>query len=1033
MKDISQTITKRIIIFASIFCLVAVFPFTVNAVGEASTSGGATQGAIINNESNGQTTVLFENIDHFEAGNEYQTVTTLMLDTNYRDSSNIPDKAIITTETVLSAYVGSVYQQATTSEGITNKTADQSQLFSQLSQGSGLTDDLTSSWSVSVADIDNDGDEDLLFSEYSMDKKSRLYTNDGNGYFVNSDLLSDFLENQVVVNALTDYNNDGNLDIINGTNKNKQDRVLRNNGNTSFSEIDGVFDGTGYTHGIAFADVDLDGYADMFVSDYMPTGNNFLYINDNGLHFNVVKRAEISQANYSLGASFADYDNDGDADLFVPNDKMNANYLYENDGTGKMDLLDVAPFNEDLASSTGSSWGDYDNDGDLDLFVTNAGKQNNALYNNSGDGQFEKVTSGDLVSDGGDSHGSVWADFDNDGDLDLLVTNDQDQVNFLYMNQGDGTFVKDPQQSVCAKNGNSFATAVGDLNKDGFLDVVISTHSDEPNQVFFNNGNENHWIAIKLKGTNSNSQAIGAKVKVKTKVKGKTIWQMREVTSNTGGGANAQSSFTCHFGLGTLRKVDEVLIEWPSGYIQVLSKPDIDEEHSVTEEDGAMVSGIVFLDANENCNFDDGEERLANTRIRIESKDVTRYSYTNDEGQYNIHVVPDKYTLDMVSENWLVSCNDFDGLEVKIKKRGDDIEGLDFGVIARKYQPDLSVDVSTTAFRRGFDKNTFISITNDGTANARSVSVKLDLHENIEAQSSSVAWDKYANNTIYWKLDELPMNTDTMIILNEVVSLKAAMHDELTMNCSVSSVEADLDFSDNSVLFMDSVVGAIDPNDLLVSPNGRVLAGTTLEYTIRFQNVGNYPATFVKVFNTLPDYVDKSSFKMVSASHHYELIESEGGQKEWFFGNIQLLDSLTNEPESHGYVKYQVDVDDGLTSAVTLYNSADIIFDYNEAIATNTTITPVLFFPEGEDSNDVHIYPNPATDYVNVTIGANRAYIPVQHVEILSLLGTKVYSGDFSEFTLEVGVELNLPPGIYYLKATGTDDRVYTTTVVIRL
>lgn len=986
-------------------------------------------GDIVKNENTGITTIEFNNLPDLDADKTYTTETTLELNTNYNDGAEIPESSVISVETIISGDVGGVYQQATVSEGITNNTADQSQLlYRRLDDNSDLVTDLTNAWSVSVIDIDNDGDDDILFSEYTNDDKSRLYINDGTGAFERSYLLHDFLEKNIVVNAVTDYNNDGNLDVLSGTNLNRVNQLLRNNGNTSFSAIDGFFDDKGYTHGIAFADVNNDGFVDMFVSDYMPTRSNLLYINDEGLSYESDKRAGISQSNYSIGAVFADYDNDGDVDLFVPNDKHQANYLYKNNGAGNMELLDIAPFNAEMANSTGASWGDYDNDGDLDLFVANAGNQLNYLYENKGGDVFERILDEPFISDRGNSHGSVWVDMDNDGDLDLFVTNDKDQVNFLYLNNGDGTFAKEEQEIVCSKNGNPFATAVGDLNADGFLDIVVSTHSNEANQIFMNNGNSNHWLGVHLEGTNSNYQGLGAKVKVKSN----GVWQVREVTSNTGGGANAQSSFTAHFGLGDATSVDSLVINWPSGYQQVYTNVVVDQVKQVIEEDGGLVTGLVFIDANANCILDEGEELLNHARIQIQHDGVTRYFYTNDEGEYNAYLTPASYTINLAAENWDPSCGDFIDQQVTISQLGQNFENYNIGVEAVQYLPDLKIDYSSTAFRKGFEKQSYISVYNVGTAEATQVNVSLELGSKVDALSSSPVWDSYSNQTLEWTIDALPVNADTMILINDRINLSSEIRDEITINASVSASEDELDYTNNATSYVDEVVGSVDPNDILVSPNGRVLPGTRLEYTIRFQNVGNYPASFVKVFNALPNHIVEGSFKMLSASHDYEMTEYEDGRKEWFFEDIDLPDSVSNEPESHGYIKYEVMVEEDIHQSVNIYNSADIVFDYNDALTTNTTITSVLYFSDNNRDKAIHVFPNPAREYTSVVIISEERMVPIANIEIIDASGKRVLSKRCEDLPESVDLELDLSAGVYFVRVKGADGASYVNFLSIK-
>ncbi len=982
--------------------------------------------SIEKDEDNGQTKVTFTDLGDMAAEDEYVTETQLKMNTNYIDGSSITDGTVITAETIISGYVDGVYQQATSSEGITNNTANQEALlFTQLNDGSELVNDETDSWSVSVADMDNDGKEDIIFSDYEGDRKSYMYLNSDGG-FVSSMEAASVAQNDAAVSAAVDFDNDGDMDLVLGTNLDREDELLQNKGRATFRQVDAPFNTKGYTHGVAFADVDNNGFVDVFISDYMPTQNNQLYMNEGGESFDKERDAALRQASYSIGAVFADYDNDGDADLFVPNDKKRPNLLYTNNGAGKLNLEDMAPFSDDAFNSTGASWGDYDNDGDLDLFVANAGNQNNNLYKNNGNQGFEKITSGQVVNDGGNSHGSVWVDLDNDGDLDLFVTNDQDEINFLYLNNGDGSFQRDDQQVLCARNGNSFATAAGDINDDGFQDIVVATHSGEANQVFINNANDNSWLKLKLTGTNSNRQALGARVRAKASIGGVDKWQMRQVLSNTGGGANAQSSLVCHFGLGDATTVDSIIIDWPSGYRQVIKDVTSNQSLDITEDDGAMVSGLVFNDENTNCIYDEGEDLLAHMQVQFVINNELRSFYTDEHGKYNAYLTPGDYVLNVVSENWEAACDDYSDQLVVVEQLGDSLTDYHIGAKALVFQPDLRIDITSTAFRRGFEKSTYISISNHGTVPANNVKITLNKDAFVHPLNASMAWDSVADQMLMWNFASMNVNEEILITLHDSVGLEAQIADAVTLLAQIECDEVDMNPEDNTTLLTDSVVGSLDPNDILVSPNGKVLPGTTLEFTIRFQNVGNYPADFVVVTNHLPDYVDKNSFEVVAASHSYALYENEEGMKEWFFEDIQLADSVSNEPESHGFIKYLVDVKSDLDRNVTIRNFADIVFDYNEAIRTNTTVTPVLYFSGDSDNSTMMLYPNPATDRVNLAVGTNQDMVPMRGVELINASGVVMVKQSFSDLPESAELTLNVLPGIYYVRVFGVDGKVYT-------
>ncbi|MEE9463962.1 MAG: FG-GAP-like repeat-containing protein, partial [Candidatus Neomarinimicrobiota bacterium] len=308
---------------------------------------------------------------------------------------------------------------------------------------------------------------------------------------------------------------------------------------------------------------DNDGDLDLFVTNQQ---SNFLYTNNgDGLFARVTTGAVTTDWSESYGSSWCDYDNDGDLDLFVAN-RGESNCLYANNGDGTFLKVTDGPVVTDGGYSRGGSWGDYDNDGDLDLFVTN--QQTNFLYTNHGDGLFARVTTGLIVTDTSDSYGSSWGDYDNDGDLDLFVSN-IDGNNCLYANNGDGSFNKVTTATVVNDEKASTGCSWGDYDGDGDLDLFVA-NADQDNLLYINRGSSNSWVNIQLVGTVSNRSAIGAKVWIKATVDAETpIWQLQEIASQTG--YASQNSLNAEFGLGIATVIDSIRIEWPSGLMQVLT------------------------------------------------------------------------------------------------------------------------------------------------------------------------------------------------------------------------------------------------------------------------------------------------------------------------------------------------------------------------------------------------------------------------------------------------------------------------------
>jgi hypothetical protein len=441
-----------------------------------------------------------------------------------------------------------------------------------------MTNDLTAMGTggtgVAWGDFDGDGNLDLFVAANT----NRLYKNQGGSFILVTNSIS--LRNVGVrsVNwggaAWGDYDNDGRLDLFESTGDGKTNYLYHNEGDGIFTIIDSpLFHKTNIVSlGCAWADYDNDGYLDLFVATRSPSSggaNDQLLHNNGDGTFTAITNSVVVQDNAnSQSGIWCDFNNDGWPDLFVAVLNGTRNLLYTNNGNGTFTKITTGPIATEGGNSVAGAWGDYDNDGLSDLFVSGS---KNHLYHNLGNGNFTEITTGIIVNDVADFDAVCgWADFDNDGYLDLLVTGSK---NYLYHNNGDGTFTKVsiPGLTTAATTGGAGGAAWGDFNNDGFPDIFVPVFDganllSSTNLLYMNNGNSNNWITIICQGRVSNWTAIGAKVRIKATVGGKTMWQMREISG--GGNYFAQSDLRAQFGLGDATNVDVVRIEWPSGIVQ---------------------------------------------------------------------------------------------------------------------------------------------------------------------------------------------------------------------------------------------------------------------------------------------------------------------------------------------------------------------------------------------------------------------------------------------------------------------------------
>ncbi len=898
----------------------------------------------------------------------------------------------------------------------------------------GFTDD----WSASWGDYDNDGYPDLFTTTRDASQPNSLYHNNGDGTFtkITSGSIATDLASSLAA-TWGDYDNDGDLDLFVANNIGFPNFLYRNEGGGTFIRIenDPIVSDLGYAHGASWADYDNDGYLDLFVGSYFETFFNLLYHNNgDGTFTKVSNNPVVTEASPSITGVWGDYNNDGLIDLFVVNTGGVNNSLYKNTGNGTFQRITTGAIVNDGGSSVGASWGDYDNDGDLDLFVANAGNENNFLYRNNGNGSFTKVTSGAIVSDGGHSHGSGWGDFDKDGDLDLFVSNDG-QNNFLYRNEGNGNFTKVTESPVMNDGGKSFGSAWADYDQDGDVDLFVANRDNGQNFLYKNEyGICNSWLNVKLTGTRSNSSAIGAKVYVWATIDDETVLQMREVSAQTGGGTGGQSDLKLTFGLGDASTIDSVVVLWPSGYRQVLAGPAVNQSLFITEDNASKVCGTAYYDINGNCVKDLGETGLPNIKIVLQPGNIA--TYTDANGYYEVFVKPGNYGIqEFPNNNWEVRCPNTSGTAaVSVVGYGNEYCGFDFGNAAKCAGPELKVEVAVTAHRVGFENLMVLNYENNGASTATNVLLKLTPDPTMTIVESTLPWDNINQNRYEWNLPSLEPNAKGAIYIKYEIAAATPIGQSIQINSNVTSAEVDCNTSNNNFQEVSMATGAIDPNDILVSPEGAVDKEQYLSYKIRFQNVGNSPAANVRVEDQLPAGLDLTTLEMGAVSHAYQF-QANGRTLSWTFPNINLPDSVHNEPQSHGYINFRIKPRQDLLPGDRIINSAIIYFDNLEGIITNEVVN---FIRSHKNAGSVFglldVFPVPSNGEVVVyAVPQNGTAVSPEFMtmKVFDLQGQEVWSV-VDPTGNRVSIDLkHLPTGTYFIKATGRNGQLFTGKIIL--
>lgn len=519
---------------------------------------------------------------------------------------------------------------------------------------------------VSFVDFDQDGWDDLTFGE--LNSIPTFYRNTGSEFeFVSLD-LPPLNEGNMKMILWVDYDQDKDLDLF-ITYYYQPSQLLRNDGDLVFTDVTteaGIYEEITTTIGSCWGDIDNDGFLDLYVSKFGAEpgandtiANNHLYHNQGDGSFEMISfPAGVGNGvQPTFQSLFMDYNSDGLQDIYLINDRItNENALYENNGDLTFtDVSATTGSNIAIDAMTGTL-GDFDGDLDLDIYMTNT-IYGNVLLRQEDDDTFTDISEEAAVETFKVGWGSVFMDYENDGDQDLYVMStgiggDWTIQNNLYAFEEELPFTDvTAEANLSDDEFRSFVVACGDINNDGYPDFAQGNMSPSWSQVFQNQGGENHWLKVGLEGVFTNSKGIGARILIYTQ----DGPQLRYV--NCGENFLGQDSYTEMFGLGETPQIDSLQVQWLGGWIDTFYDVPCDTTLNIVEGSSLTVD---IIQTGTLC---------PESQVTLAVDDYATVMWSTGEDESTISVTePGEYWVEVTHEAGYVLS---DTLELEIISGGD--------------------------------------------------------------------------------------------------------------------------------------------------------------------------------------------------------------------------------------------------------------------------------------------------------------------------------------------------------------------------
>ncbi|MEZ4884985.1 MAG: FG-GAP-like repeat-containing protein [Chitinophagales bacterium] len=764
--------------------------------------------------------------------------------------------------------------------------------------------------------------------------------------------------------------------------------------------------------------VDLDGDGDI---DALSASENKIawYKNDGNGNFS--SENVIPTNLYHIWSIYAsDLDSDGDMDIIVTSLVINNIAWYENDGSGNFNSETIISTNAPYALSVHTA--DLDADGDMD--VISASNNKVAWYENDGNGNFNSEI---IISIFDDKSTSVYTvDLDGDGDMDIISAFIEKIV--WYENDGNGNFNSEIIISTATYGTESIHTA--DLDGDNDIDVISASTFGATVYWHKNDGNEN-FIEQNIISTNITS-----------------AWDVYGIDLDNDADIDVISAFDNKIAWfendGNGNFSSEIIISSNADFAISVYALDFDSDNdidiiSASVDDNKIawyenlsnftnITNFTFQDSNENGFYDNNENPLSNQQLLLQPTAAAQF--TNIEGNTSFFVENDEYQLSSqpntlwelttIPESYNITVTDTSELPIYY-----------FGFKPTRLIQRTEPRLNSSPTRCNTTANYWLHYSNTGTTIANGT-ITLETDELMGFISSNPEPNSIEGNTLTWYFSELHPSYENKI------SLQFQMPDFNSMGEILETQATVQLFNENQELtytkttdYNSELLCSYDPNDKLARSNilGQsefAYIADTIQYTIRFQNTGNDTAFNIRIEDFLDKKLDWTTFHPITASHDYRTeLNRETGLATFYFDDILLPDSTTNEAESHGFVMFGIASLEGIEDKTKVENTASIFFDFNPPIITNTAVLTLLQQVETdievlENGASIRVYPNPFSDFT--TIEVNGLPQGNYQLQVMDILGRKVRELKLENFSQNLGkgkVRLErgkLEAGMYFFR-----------------